>query len=145
MKKSILLFLFFLSLPLSAANISAQIAGFNTNTGTVRLTLFEEKQKNNFPNKSEKASYTSNTTIINGAAIISFKNVPAGNYAIFVYHDSNNNQKLDHNWIGLPKEKFGYYKHYKVKLRPPSFKDVSFKISDSDMNINIVLQKYLGK
>ena len=36
-----------------------------------------------------------------------FTDLPAGVYAVSVFHDENMNQKLDKNFVGVPKEEYG--------------------------------------
>lgn len=38
-------------------------------------------------------------------------------------HDENDNKKLDTNWIGIPKEGFGYSKDVMGRFGPPKFDD----------------------
>jgi len=75
-------------------------------------------------------------------AVAYCENVAPGNYAAFIFHDENNNGVMDHNWLGLPKEKFGYYKNFKVKLLPPSFDDVAFNVSAQDQTYTTTLQDF---
>ncbi|TLX74590.1 DUF2141 domain-containing protein [Labilibacter sediminis] len=52
----------------------------------------------------------------------------AGNYAFKYFHDVNSNKKLDTNWIGIPKEGFGFSNDAKVMFGPPPFKNTIFKL-----------------
>ena len=37
-----------------------------------------------------------------------FKDIPCGEYAIKLYHDTNMNQALDKNFLNIPKEQYGF-------------------------------------
>ncbi len=37
-----------------------------------------------------------------------FEDIPPGRYALAVIHDENMNGKLDANWLGVPKEGYGF-------------------------------------
>lgn len=89
-----------------------------------------------------KAQHISEAEIINGRANISLNGIKPGSYAIFVYHDSNNNNKVDHKWYGPPKESVGYYREYKIKMMPPDFEDVMFEYIKSNIKMSIVLQTF---
>jgi uncharacterized protein (DUF2141 family) len=56
-----------------------------------------------------------------------FKNIPAGEYAISVFHDANGNGKLDTNFIGMPKEGVGASNDAMGSFGPPSFEKAKFK------------------
>jgi uncharacterized protein (DUF2141 family) len=55
--------------------------------------------------------------------------VPTGRYAISVLHDENDNQKMDRNFIGIPKEGYGFSRDAKVVAGPPSFDDAAFDVA----------------
>ena len=43
-----------------------------------------------------------------GQVAIRFADLPAGEYAIAMYHDRNGNGKLDSNLVGVPTEPYGF-------------------------------------
>ena len=65
-------------------------------------------------------------------------NIPSGNYAIALFHDKNDNDILDTNWMGIPKEKVAFSKAKMKLFGPPSFEDCTFGLT-SDMIITIDL------
>ncbi len=52
--------------------------------------------------------------------------LPAGQYAIAVYHDADNNDKIDRNLIGRPTEQYGFSNDARPFLSAPKFKDAAF-------------------
>jgi uncharacterized protein (DUF2141 family) len=72
-----------------------------------------------------------------GTVEIVFENMPTGFYAATVMHDSNSNQKLDTNWIGIPKEGYGFSNNAKATLGPPSFDQVKFNLK-GEVIINMI-------
>jgi uncharacterized protein (DUF2141 family) len=67
--------------------------------------------------------------------------VAYGNYAVSIFHDENDNYKLDVGQFGIPIEKTGFSNNAKGKMGPPKFKDCAVKIKE-DSVIYITLQKY---
>lgn len=47
--------------------------------------------------------------------------LPAGNYGVAAIHDENSNHKLDRNFLGIPKEGFGFANNPHVGLGPAPF------------------------
>ena len=43
-----------------------------------------------------------------GRVAVRFGDLPAGDYAVAMYHDRNGNGKLDSNLIGIPTEPYGF-------------------------------------
>lgn len=49
-----------------------------------------------------------------------------GTYAIGFYIDKNENEKLDTNFLGIPKEQFGFSNDVMGRFGPPTFEAASF-------------------
>lgn len=67
------------------------------------------------------------------------KDIPLGTYAIAISQDVNGNGKQDTNWIGIPKEPYGFSNNAKGKMGPPDFEDAKFELT-KDLVINIELR-----
>lgn len=59
-----------------------------------------------------------------GEVSVSIPGLARGRYAAAVFHDENQNGVIDTNWLGLPKEGFGFSRL--SPLRIPSFDEASF-------------------
>ena len=68
--------------------------------------------------------------------------VPYGTYAIAIFQDFNGNRKFDTNFMGIPKEPFGFSTNFIVKRRAPKFKDVTFDHSEESTTMNVKLQEF---
>lgn len=60
-----------------------------------------------------------------------FNNLKAGKYAIRVFHDKNDNGKLDTTFIGIPKERFGFSNNVMGKFGPPSLEQQLFEVNEN--------------
>ncbi|GAB2779761.1 DUF2141 domain-containing protein [Rhabdobacter roseus] len=65
--------------------------------------------------------------------------LPPGRYAVAIYHDVNNNDKMDKNMVGYPKEPFGFSNNFRPRVSAPSFNDCAFEVGTSEKNISIKL------
>jgi uncharacterized protein (DUF2141 family) len=65
--------------------------------------------------------------------------VPAGEYAVSVFHDENSNRKLDTGAFGIPLEKTGFSNNAKGHMGPPKYEDAKFEVAD-DTVIYITLE-----
>ena len=72
-------------------------------------------------------------------SVIFETNVPDGEYLVMLFHDINNNGKLDTSFIGMPKEPVGL-SNYDGKGIPGKFKKHKFSVKD-DTSIIIPLRK----
>ena len=69
-----------------------------------------------------------------------FKNIPKGKYAIAVFLDENNNHKLDKNFLGIPKEKYGFSNNIIPTFRAATFEESSFELKQPETEIIIKLK-----
>ncbi|MDR0612870.1 MAG: DUF2141 domain-containing protein, partial [Dysgonamonadaceae bacterium] len=65
--------------------------------------------------------------------------LPEGEYAISVYHDENDNNKLDTGVFGIPTEGYGFSNNVKGFMGPPSFKESKFSLTKDSTLIRINL------
>lgn len=67
-----------------------------------------------------------------------FRQVPPGKWAVRLYHDENDNGKLDTNFFGIPTEGYGFSNNVQGRFGPPSFDRRLFEIQN-DTTITIYL------
>ena len=73
-----------------------------------------------------------------GVTQLSIKNLPEGEYALAVFYDENGNNKLDTNWLGIPKEKVAFSNAKMKTFGPPKFKECAFTLQ-KDTKIDVSL------
>lgn len=59
---------------------------------------------------------------------LDFGQVPAGRYAISLFHDENGNGKLDRSLM-MPREGYGFSRNAPVRMGPPSFASAAFTLA----------------
>ncbi|HWS60500.1 MAG TPA: DUF2141 domain-containing protein, partial [Flavobacterium sp.] len=92
MTKIIIAIVLFISSLVSAQNVNltVKISGLRSNTGLVQVGLFNTKT--GFLKSVYKGV---SSEIKSNGAVVTFSNIPKGEYAISAYHDKNSNTKLD--------------------------------------------------
>jgi uncharacterized protein (DUF2141 family) len=65
--------------------------------------------------------------------------IPDGEYAIAFFIDANGNKKLDKNFLGIPKEQFGFSNNAMGTLSAPSFEQAKFRVAGNTVQ-NIKLK-----
>lgn len=66
--------------------------------------------------------------------------LPAGEYALSVFQDVDDDGKLARNFIGIPKEPAGLSNNLRPKFGPPRWKDAKFAVGDGVTVQEIELQ-----
>ena len=122
-----------------AATLTVHVTGARNAKGKIRAALFNGAE--GFPNDASKAIQTQSADMDpqTSSAQIVFKNVPDGVYAVSVFHDENMNQKLDKNFVGVPKEGYGASNNPKKKMGPPNFGETKFQLSGTQQSLEIKL------
>lgn len=117
--------------------LTVNLKGLKADKGMVDVALYNDAEA--YPTKPDRALAKLRAPIANGSAVVEFKNLAAGTYAVAAYHDVNNNGKMDANFIGIPKEPTGASNDAKGRMGPPAFKDAQFSLS-ADKSITISMQ-----
>jgi uncharacterized protein (DUF2141 family) len=113
--------------------IIVDIEGIKSDRGSVVLAIFDKES--DFLIKD----YWSKSYPIAGRANFEVKidDIPAGEYAISIFHDKNDNGELDTNFIGVPKEPYGFSNNPKVGFRPPTFVEAKFQHQGNSTELEI--------
>jgi len=125
--------------PATAAELTIRI-GEPPTQGDVVVMLFDSAEGfEDFRDPVRTESFTA------GAGTeLSLKDVAAGTYALVVFNDMNGNQRLDVNFIGIPKEPIGFSNAYRPK-GPPGFERAAFRIeADTSPAMDVALARPLG-
>ena len=109
------------------APLEIELFGLRSEKGHVLVSLF--KADDGFPDDPSKAIQKQRVAINNNKAIVKFNSIPNGVYAVAVLHDENDDMKMDKNFVGIPKEGYGFSNNVMRLTGPPSFKEASFDLS----------------
>jgi uncharacterized protein (DUF2141 family) len=105
-------------------------------TGMMACALFNVAD--GFPDVQAKSFQYVYVSINSGVASCEFKDIAAGTYAVSVFHDENDNKKLDKNFVGMPLEGYGVSNNIRHMMSAPGFKESSFQLNgEVDKNIKI--------
>lgn len=128
---------FFVSIAYAqTGTITVEISEIKGTEGQISIGLYTSEE--GFP-ETEKSYNGMNVRVTGEKAVASFQDVPAGTYAIAVFHDTNSNNKLDKNFLGLSKEGYAFSNNVFGTFGPPDFEDASFEL-DGNKTIKIKMR-----
>ena len=104
-------------------SLEIKINNLESNKGPIYIRILDE---------NENPVIVGTSTVINYSSEISFDSISPGKYAIQFFHDENENQKMDFNLIGIPKEKFGSSNNVKPLLGPPKFEKMLINLNENE-------------
>ncbi len=89
--------------------------------GSLQVLLFDNAE--NFENFT--SPLRSERFPADGQQQLRVQDVPTGEYALLVFHDENDNEQLDVNFIGIPREPIGFSNEYRPR-GAPTFRNARF-------------------
>lgn len=113
-------------------SVSVQIENIKNTNGQLVIGLYSNKESFlKTPQKGEIVKIEGST------ATVVFKNIPEGTYAISLFHDENSNEKLDTNFMGIPKEAYACSNNAKGFMSAPEWEDAKFEVGDKNIDLII--------
>ena len=107
-----------------SASIEVELSALRSERGTIHACMTQAPRY--FPN-CENDPRALTETVPATEHQLRFSDVPAGRYALSVFHDENSNRKLD-TVVGIPKEGFGFSRNPVIRFGPPHFDKVSIEL-----------------
>lgn len=120
---------------LAQGEVAVTVTDIESNKGKIILMLFEDAE--GFPSDKEKAFRRAKIDAKEGEIFYRFEDVPFGTYAVTVGHDENDNDEMDRNFVGFPKERVGV--SFQTKFGKPSFNRSQFDLSSGQARQEIRL------
>ncbi|WP_341525293.1 DUF2141 domain-containing protein [Nostoc sp. UHCC 0302] len=120
--------------------LTIEIDGLKNKQGQVCVSIFANSQ--GFPNNRDRVLQRQCTKIAEIPLQISFENLKAGNYAVAVIHDQNNDRTLNRNDLGMPTEGFGFSQNPEIRTSAPKFGEAAFLVAGPNTNIKIQLKYF---
>lgn len=117
------LFLFTSLVSYSQINLIVEINELRNSNGNILLE-FNDENENVLKGLSEKIEDNKCTIVI--------KDLKPGKYAFKFFHDENNDEKLNTNFMGIPREGYGFSNNASGKFGPPSFEKMIFELTQTD-------------
>ena len=117
-----------------------------SNNGLALIGIYDKeenfgKAKVNKKLNTEKILTGAATEISNNKAQIKL-DVPFGSYVVSGFQDFDGNGVISGNFLGIPKEPFGFSNDAKGKFGPPKWQDAVFVFNKSNQEITLRLKNY---
>jgi uncharacterized protein (DUF2141 family) len=120
----------------SAADIKVRIVGLEAGGGEVWAALFANAEAYAADDRSQGHAVSAE----GGSVEVVFTDLAPGTYGISVFQDVNSNEKIDTNFLGIPKERYGFSNNARGSFGPPDFEQFSFVVGDESIVLEIEIR-----
>ena len=123
----------------AAAPLTVITEGLRNSQGRVAVAVFASEQ--GFPKEEGKAVRRMFVPIQDPHSEVSLviPDLPAGTYAVAVFHDNDESGKLETSFFGVPRKGYGFSNNVVPSMRPASFNEAAFKLPQSGATVRVRL------
>ena len=125
--------------PAANNTVVVKVQNVRNDTGRIGCALFWKNR--GFPRKHRRALRRTWADIHDGIAECVFKRTGLGDYAVSIFHDENEDGKLDTTFFGVPEEGWGVSNNVRPRRLgfPPRFRDAKFSYQGGPMELIVEL------
>lgn len=120
-----------------ALSLTVKVQHIAAERGSLMLALYN--QAAGFPGEEQRAYRLLQVPAHAGEQSLLLDDLPPGKYALAVYHDANDDRKLNTNALGIPKEGYGFSNNVRPRFSAPRFEEAAFVLAH-DAQIVVTLR-----
>jgi uncharacterized protein (DUF2141 family) len=111
----------------TSGTLVVTIQGFRSVAGHARVAVFNRGA--GFPDDESAAYRKVVADITDGGVEVRFDDLPLADYVVSMYHDENDDGKLNKGLFGVPKEGYGVSNNVTHAMRAPRFEEARFRFA----------------
>jgi uncharacterized protein (DUF2141 family) len=123
---------------LPPADIQVIVKPLRNTEGQLRLSLYGSKK--GFPKDPEHALRVVAVPILDEIVEVRLDSIPAGRYAVSVFHDGDDDAKMATDWLGRPREGWGVSNDARRTFGAPYYDDAAFVLAGKDVTVEITIE-----
>ena len=112
------------------------VEGVRNDNGSVRCGLYSSADGFREPGREMRGVVA---PIKNGHATCVFSGIPAGTYAVAVFHAEHNETQMETGLFGKPKQGYGFSNNPSSMFGPPGFESAAFAYNGASLQVPIRL------
>lgn len=126
---------------LSSQTIEVTVTGIRSDKGQIAIGVFTDDESFQNDKAFFEIQFPKNE-LKNGSMTVSFRLDP-GIYGLALLDDVNNNRLMEYNFLGIPKEGFGFSGYYHTGFSKPRFDDFRFTVvQGQEMKITVKMKYF---
>lgn len=113
----------------ASSSILVVVEGLENTKGSIQCGVW--KAREGFPNTGNFSRRVVSLSKA-GPASCRFDALPAGTYAIAIFHDENGNGRMDKGLFGVPKEGYGVSNNRTYAMAPPKWEESKLSLKEGE-------------
>lgn len=130
-----------ISFPLMAQTLNIKIENIRDSVGTIYLAFFKDDKSYQVEQPFMMKKFSKQS--VENKSLSVTVSIAEGLYAIALLDDENNDARMEYNWLGIPREGFGFSDFYARGFKRPVFSDFDFIVASPKKDILIVIRYIL--
>lgn len=122
-------------------NVEVTITGIRNTEGQMVLGVFSDDESFRKEQSYRELRYTKKD-VSDGEMKVQFT-IPPGTYGISILDDETGDGIMEYNFLGMPKEGFGFSDYYHTGLKLPKFDAFKFDLAEGQKKSIIVRIRYI--
>lgn len=118
-------------------DLTISIPNLKNTKGEVHLSVYSSKNKAAFTKIGQEFRVLDFKSAGAKSKYV-VKDLPEGEYAIAIYHDENGDKKCNTNFIGIPKEGYGFTRIVKLRSQPKFDDSMIVLNKNTSVAINLI-------
>jgi len=124
--------------PAFAGQLAVSVSQARNDSGRVRCGLFDRADG---WRDEEQALRAVDAAVVSGKATCDFGSVPAGEYAIAVFHAEQGEPRVEYGFLGKPRQGVGFSNNPSITFGAPGFDTAKVSVGDDDdLNVEVMLK-----
>ena len=138
MKRLMVIAVLFMASCVQAGEIKLELQGKGLAGNQIRVAVYSANAPEQFP--SDEKFYRGTVSEATTDHLTVFvPDLPPGKYAVAAYVDNNKNGRQDKNFLGMPKEIYGFSNDARGMFGPPDFSEAVFEVGEGTVTKSIQL------
>ncbi len=122
-------------------NVRVTITDIRSSDGEISIGAFKD-DKSFDEEEAYKSFHFSKSKMSNGKMVVDLY-LPPGTYGLTLLDDENKNQEMEYNWLGIPKEGFGFSDYWHTGMTKPDVEEFDIKVVDGKVVSTTIKIKYM--
>ena len=114
-------------------DLNITVSGLKNTVGIIQIGIYNNKESFPRVDRQYKLCFIEPKEL---SVVCTIRDLPEGEYAVALFHDQNADGICNTNFLGIPREGYGFSKNFKPRLLVPDFNDCKIDLS-SNMSITI--------